>query len=93
MDVSKLTDEMVEWYQIVGGTVIHKTEYLGRNGTETQRVYVAYNSKPCHYMQDSTNNVRLHFSGKDASAASMFLIRFFENVIQHNLKEVTELNT
>ena len=38
-------------------------------------------------MEDGTNNVRLHFLGKDASTASVFLLKFNELVESHNMKE------
>jgi len=43
-------------------------------------------------MQDGTNNVRLHFRGADASTASVFLLKFNEYVVRHNLKEVDNLH-
>ena len=91
IDIDQLTDEIVDWYRLIEGTVSHKDEYSYR-GTHTRRSYVSYNSKACHYMQDGTGNVRLHFLGKDASTASMFLLKFNERVVKHNLKEVNEFH-
>ena len=46
------------------------------------------NSKPCYYLQDGTSNVMLNFNGKDASVATMFLLKFDKNVVSHNLNDL-----
>jgi len=87
IDITELTNDIIEWYRLIEGQVGHKEEFSYR-GTRIEKPYVSYNSKPCHYMQDGTNNVRLHFLGKDASTASVFLLKFNEYVVRHNLKEL-----
>jgi hypothetical protein len=89
IDVDQLTPNMVEWYEMIGGTVAEKTHYNHR-GSPIVSKYVQYNSKPCHYLLDGTNSVRLHFLGTDASTARVFLIKFNEHVKQHNLKRMEE---
>ena len=90
IDIAEMTDDIVEWYRLIEGEVSHKEEYNHR-GVKKVRSFVAYNSKKCHYMADGTGNIRLHFLGKDASIASMFLLKFNDCVVRHNLKEVNEL--
>ena len=89
IDVTELTGDMIEWYRLIEGAVGHKEMYNHRDVRILTPV-VAYNAKPCYHMQDGTNNVRLHFRGADASTASMFLLKFNEYVVRHNLKEVEE---
>jgi len=89
IDVTELTGDMIEWYRLIEGTVGHKEMYNHRDVRILTPV-VAYNAKPCYHMQDGTNNVRLHFRGADASTASLFLLKFNEYVVRHNLKEVEE---
>ena len=90
VDITELTDEMVRWYDAIGGIVTYD-KYFNFKGTEVTKPYVAYNNyKCCHYGNES---IRLHFLGKDASVASMFLLKFMDKVFQHNLKEHNELST
>jgi len=90
VDITELTDEMVQWYDAIGGIVTYD-KYFNFKGTEVTKPYVAYNNyKCCHYGNES---IRLHFLGKDASVASMFLLKFMDKVFQHNLKEHNELST
>ena len=91
IDIDQLTDDIVEWYRLIEGTVIYKAEY-SRRGSSIERPYVAFNGKLCHHMQDGSGNVRLHFLGKDASTASMFLLKFNDCVVRHNFKEINELH-
>jgi hypothetical protein len=88
--VSKLTDEMLEWYEMVGGEVnsFHTKTYNHKTGNEIVTKMVRYNnSKWCHRFQDGTSNVRLNFSGEDAYVASVFLIKFNDEVVNHNFRE------
>jgi hypothetical protein len=90
VDVDKLTEEMIEWYKLVDGTVLTSTFWDSR-GREQRVKYVSYGKgKRCHHHQNGEGGTRLHFHGNDASAASMFIMKFFEHVISNNLTEVME---
>ena len=90
VDVDRLTDDMVEWYQLIGGSIYEDRWYDSR-GREQSRKFVSYGKgKRCHHFQDGTNGARLHFHGDDASAASMFIIKFFDHVTRNNLQEVID---
>jgi hypothetical protein len=90
VDVDQLTDEMVEWYRLVEGK-IYEDKWYNHRGQEKQLTYVSYGKgKRCHHFQDGTTGTRLHFHGDDASAASMFIMKFFEHVTRNNLSEVME---
>lgn len=84
VDISNLTDEMIAWYEMIGGIITEKAYWTARK--ESVVKYVQYGkSKPCHRRQDGTKGVRLHFHGDDASVASMFIIKFLDYVEQTNL--------
>lgn len=82
-----MTPEVVEWYRTIGGQVL-VDEFFNHRGQKVERHLVKYGKgKVCYYRQDGIGTVRLHFDGNDASVASMFLIKFLDEVEQHNLKE------
>ncbi len=90
IDVDKLTDEMVEWYGLVGG-IVWKDKWYNMRGQEQSVYYVSYGQgKRCHHHHNGAGGTRLHFHGNDASAASMFIMKFFEHVTSNNLQEHME---
>lgn len=90
VDVNKLTEEMVDWFLLVDGKVYKDTWYDSR-GREQSVMYVSYGKgKRCHHHQNSNGGTKLHFHGDDASAASMFIMKFFEHVVDSNLREQME---
>ena len=90
VDVNKLTDKMVEWYKLIGGTVYQDRWYDSRGREQTVN-YVSYGKgKRCHHHHNGEGGTRLHFHGDDASAASMFILKFFNHVTRNNLSEVME---
>jgi hypothetical protein len=93
IDVDTLTDEICEWFELIGGTVAtnHNT-YLNRHGKSSATRTVQYGkAKPSYCRQDGTQHVKINFSGDDASVASMFLLKFSEHVINHNMKQEFDL--
>lgn len=90
VDVNKLTDEMVDWYQLVGGTV-YQDKFYDSRGREQTANYVSYGKgKRCHHHQNGAGGTRLHFHGDDAAAASMFILKFLDHITANNLQEVME---
>lgn len=92
IDISSLTDEIIEWYKHIGGTVVYD-KYWNSRGKEINQPYVSYGrGKKCHYHHNGIppGGVRLHFNGEDASVASMFILKFMEHVTNHNLEEVMQ---
>jgi hypothetical protein len=85
IELNELTDEMVNWYEMIGGTVIEKDHWDYRGKKSTVKFVQYGQSKPCHRRQDGTQGVRLHFHGDDASVASMFILKFHNHVQQTNL--------
>jgi hypothetical protein len=90
IDINEMTNDILDWYKLIEGRVTEDT-WINHRGRTVHREIVQYGSgKKCHYRQDGTGGIRLHFDGKDAAVASMFLMKFFEQVGQHNLKEVQD---
>ena len=90
VDIDRLTDDMVDWYKLVDGTVYQDSWYDSR-GREQRVNYVSYGKgKRCHHHHNGQGGTRLHFHGDDASAASMFIMKFFEHVTSNSLTEVME---
>ena len=46
--------------------------------------------KRWHHHQNGAGGTRLHFHGDDASAASMFIMKFFDHITANNLREQME---
>lgn len=86
IELDKLTNEMVEWFEMVGGIVSYKQEWDWK-GRESNKPLVKYGKgKQSYYRQDGSGGVRLNFHGEDASTATVFIIKFNEHVQQHNMK-------
>lgn len=76
--VSQLTDDIIEWYEAIGGNIgfdYHKRKIVGYG-----------NGKLCHRYAGSAQCL-LHFNGEDAGVCTMLLLRFHELIISHNLTE------
>ena len=92
IDIDTLTEEILDWYRTVGGVVVFDRFWNSR-GKEYNVPYVKYGKgKKCHYHQNNVppGGVRLHFNGEDAAVASMFIIKFLDIIVNHNLKEQME---
>lgn len=90
IDIKDLSKDIIDWYETVGGKT-KIDEYWTRRGDPHRIPYVAYGKgKWCHHHQNGEGGTRLHFDGSDASVASMFLIKFMDVIVNHNLKEHME---
>ena len=86
--VSILTDDMREWWIMVGGNEFTTTAgftHRGKPIIDNQLVFGK--AKPSYQLKDGTNNTILTFDGTDACTASMFIIKFAEYIVSHNMKE------
>ena len=90
VDIDKLDQDMVDWFIMVGAE--HKVDtYYDYKGHQKNRSFIRLGKgKWCHHRQDGSNGVRLHFHGDDASTVSMFLLKYNDQVVNHNLREVME---
>lgn len=85
--VQDLTDDMGQWFQMQEGSAWATEEYDHR-GRKRMIKHVKFgNSKPSYKMQDGTNNYLIRFAGKDASTASLFLLKYFDEILSHNMEE------
>ena len=89
IDVDAVSDEMCDWFELIGGKVLTSKWYDWKGREHTVKNVQYGLSKPCHRYQDGSGKVKLHFHGNDATIASMFLIKFNEHVEQHNMKDYT----
>jgi hypothetical protein len=90
IDITAVTDELIEWYELVGGEISEKEVWTFRGRKQIVKSVKYGKSKLCHHRADGSGGVRLHFRGEDASTASVFLIKFYESVEQHNMKEMQD---
>ena len=84
--VRDLTDEMGEWFNLIGGTATAIKEYDWRGREHIIRQVQYGKAKPSYVTKDGTNLTLVRFAGEDASAASMFLIKFFDKIEAHNME-------
>lgn len=86
--VRDLTDEIGEWFNMIGGSAT-RVSWYDHKGREQFTNQVQYGkAKVSHKMQDGTGQTLVRFDGADASTASMFLIKFMDQIVTHNLKEM-----
>lgn len=88
--VARLTEEMIEWYQMSGGHIRVDEVYDWRSNPIKRTFVQLGKSKPCHYLANGSGNVLLHFDGADASIASFFLLKFMDSILSHNLQSVMD---
>lgn len=90
VEIDELTKDMAEWYTTIGGTVTEDKFYNHRGQPKIQ-TYVSYGrGKRCYYHNNGLGHVRLHFHGEDAPVATMFIMKFMDDVIDHNMQENQE---
>lgn len=88
IEIDNLTDDIGNWFLLIGGKAWAEEEWDYRGRRQLLK-FVQYGSaKRCHHHKNGTGGVRIHFNGTDASVASMFLIKFMDQVHSHNLKEM-----
>ena len=81
---------MGEWFNMIGGSAT-RVRWWDAKGREQFTNQVQYGkAKASHKMQNGTGQNLVRFDGADASVASMFLIKFMDQIISHNLKEAEQ---
>jgi hypothetical protein len=87
INVEKITQEIADWFILIGGSarIVKNYDWRGREYTST---IVSYGqAKDSYDRKDGTNCTLIRFTGADASTASMFLLKFIDQVKSHNMKE------
>ena len=75
---------------MIGGSAREVKNYDWR-GKEYITTVVQYGqAKPSYDRKDGSDTTLIRFSGEDASAASMFLLKFIDQIQSHNLKEAEQ---
>ena len=88
--VRDLTNEIGEWFNMIGGSAT-RVQWYDHKGREQFTNQVQYGrAKPSHKMENGSNEYIVRFDGADASVASMFLIKFMDQIQTHNLKEMEQ---
>ena len=88
--LTSLTDEIGEWFNMIGGSAT-RVEWFDMKGRRQYTNQVQYGkAKASHKMQNGSGEYITRFDGADASTASMFLIKFMDQIKTHNLKEAEQ---
>lgn len=90
--VKELTDEVGEWFNMVGGKS-YSIEVPGRRNYQLIPHVQYGRAKASYKMQDGTGHYIVRFHGDDASVACMFLIKFLDLIDNHNMKDYQEYAT
>jgi hypothetical protein len=85
--VPELTQDITEWFELVGGQTSSVKEYDWRGREHTIKQVQYGKAKPSYVTKDGTGLTLVRFNGEDASAASMFLIKFLDQIKSHNMKD------
>lgn len=90
IDISgEVTEDIREWFITIGGRAVAKQHFNSRY-KECTTYQVGYGNGKLSHTETGTAITRIHFLGEDASVGSMFLLKFSDKVIYHNLKEANE---
>jgi hypothetical protein len=85
--VNELTDDMGQWFQLQGGEAWATQEYDHR-GRQRMIKHVKFGgAKPSYKMQDGTGQYLIRFAGTDASTASLFLLKYYDEIVTNNMQE------
>lgn len=88
IQVRNITTDMMTWCEEQGGIVSNK-EFVTARGKTIQVPCIQFvGSRPSYHTQDGLNNYLIRFRGDDAGTALMFLLKFNELVVSHNMKEI-----
>lgn len=88
--VNELTDDMGQWFLLQGGEAWADEEWDARGRRQMVKHVKFGRAKASYKMQDGTGNYLVRFAGADASTASLFLIKFFDDVITNNMQEALD---
>jgi hypothetical protein len=85
---SELTADMLKWYVDIDGKIGENVWYNVR-GQKMSTPLVAYgNGATSYQMQNGSEQYLIRFLGEDEGVALIFLMKFGEYIISHNMKEI-----
>lgn len=88
IQVSQLSGEMLNWYQQVGGKVTKTKWYDGKWKEHLVPVVQYGDAKPSHKMLDGTGNFIIRFKSQDAHVGLMFILKFADDIVSHNMRDI-----
>lgn len=88
--VTDISDDMGLWFQMQGGEAWATEEYDYRGRKRMMKHVKFGKAKPSYKMQDGTNSYLIRFAGSDASTASVFLLKYYEEIISNNMQETMD---
>ena len=79
---------MGNWFLLQGGRA-WASEYFDHRGRPKYTMHVQLgNAKASYKMQTGTDDhYIIRFAGTDAATASVFILKFFDNIVTHNMEE------
>ena len=84
---SDITADIMKWYVDLGGNIGEDVWYNAK-GQRMSTPLVGYGGGVVsHRMQNDSGEYLIRFLGKDEDVALIFLMKFSEYVIAHNMKE------
>ena len=87
--VDTLTQDMVDWWVMQGANAEEITDqYYGRKGPTTSKYYRIKppGSKWSHMFNDGSGIHLIHLNEQYASTATLFMLKFPDTVISHNIE-------
>lgn len=85
--VNDISDDMGQWFLTQDGSAWATEEYDHR-GRQRMIKHVKFgNAKPSYKLQDGSGNYLIRFAGSDASTASLFLLKYYDEIVNHNMEE------
>lgn len=86
--VKNIDVDILKWYVDVGGRIAEDKWYNPR-GQEVSIPIVQFGRGPIsHKMQNDTGEYLIRFHGSEADTALMFLMKFSDYVVSHNMREI-----
>lgn len=85
--VSDISDDMGQWFLLQGGSAWATEEYDHRGRPRMVKHVRFGDAKPSYKMQDGTGTYVVRFAGTDASTASLFLLKYYDEIITNNMQE------
>lgn len=85
-----LTQDMIDFWVMMGAEaqVVHDEYHTHRSGTKQDQYYRLRmgGGDWSHKFNDGSNHYLLHFREEFAPEASIFILKFLDNIINHDIK-------
>lgn len=78
---------MGQWFITIGGQAWAELDYDYRGRQKTNNFVKYGRAKASYTTKDGTGLTLVRFAGEDASIASVFLIKFINDIVGHNFED------